>query len=65
MFKNFEGYPDPTAGRAIASITREERKAKAARETAAMAEAGAARKKRHHKTRRRKKDYRTKIGVIK
>ena len=27
MFRNFEGYPDPTAGRAFANIAKEERKA--------------------------------------
>lgn len=27
MYKNSEGYPDPTAGGAIANVTREERKA--------------------------------------
>lgn len=31
MFRNFEGYPDPTAGQALANIAKEERKAAAAR----------------------------------
>lgn len=35
MFRNFEGYPDPTAGRALANIAKEERKAEAARRRAA------------------------------
>jgi len=35
MFRNFEGYPDPTAGRALANIAKEERKAEAARRKAA------------------------------
>ena len=35
MFRNFEGYPDPTAGRALANIAKEERKADAARRRAA------------------------------
>ena len=66
MFKNCEGYPDPTAGRAFANIARDERKAKAARNSAAMteAEAGAARKKRRHPIRRKKNNWRPKIGVM-
>lgn len=35
MFRNFEGYPDPTAGQALANIAKEERKAAAARRRAA------------------------------
>ena len=35
MFRNFEGYPDPTAGRALANIAKKERKAEAARRRAA------------------------------
>ena len=34
MFRNYEGYPDPTAGRALANIAKEERKAEAARRRA-------------------------------
>lgn len=34
MFRNHEGYPDPTAGRALANIAKEERKAEAARRRA-------------------------------
>jgi hypothetical protein len=66
MFKNCEGYPDPTAGRAFANIARDERKAKAATNSAAMteAEAGAARKKRRHPIRRKKNNWRPKIGVM-
>ena len=60
MFRNFEGYPDPTAGRAFANIA----KAKAASERAAMAETGAATKKRRHPLRRRKNNCRPKIGVM-
>ena len=35
MFRNFEGYPDPTAGRALANIAKDERKAETARRRAA------------------------------
>lgn len=35
MFRNIEGYPDPTAGRALAKIAKEESKAEAARRRAA------------------------------
>ena len=65
MFRNFEGYPDPTAGRAFANIAKEERKAKATRERAVMAETGGATKKRRHPIRRRKNNCRPKIGVLK
>ena len=34
VFRNYEGYPDPTAGRALANIAREEKKAEAARRMA-------------------------------
>ena len=64
MFRNFEGYPDPTAGRAFANIAKEERKAKATRERAVMAETGGATKKRRHPIRRRKNNCRLKIGVM-
>ena len=65
MFRNFEGYPDPTAGRAFANIAKEERKAKATRERAVMAETVGATKKRRHPIRRRKNNCRPKIGVLK
>ena len=64
MFRNFEGYPDPTAGRAFANIAKAERKAKAASKRAATAETGAATKKRRHPLRRRKNNCRPKIGVM-
>lgn len=64
MFRNYEGYPDPTAGRAFANIAKEERKAKAARERAVKAETGGATKKRRHPIRRRKNNRRPKIGVM-
>ena len=64
MFRNFEGYPDPTAGRAFANIAKEERKAKATRERAVMAETVGATKKRRHPIRRRKNNCRPKIGVM-
>ena len=35
MFRNFEGYPDPTAGRALANIAKKEKKAEATRRRAA------------------------------
>ncbi len=35
MFRNYEGYPDPTAGQALANIAREEKRAEAARRRAA------------------------------
>ena len=65
MFRNFEGYPGPTAGRAFANIAKEERKAKATRERAVMAETVGATKKRRHPIRRRKNNCRPKIGVLK
>ena len=65
MFKNCEGYPDPTAGRAFANIARDERRAKTTRARANMAEAGTATKKRRHPIRRRKNNYRPKKGVMK
>ena len=34
MFRNHEGYPDPTAGQALANIAREEKRAEAARRRA-------------------------------
>ena len=34
MFRNYEGYPDPTAGQALANIAREEKRAEAARRRA-------------------------------
>ena len=64
MFRNYEGYPDPTAGRAFANIAKEERKAKAARERAVMAETGGATKRRRHPIRRRKNNCRPKVGVM-
>ena len=64
MFRNFEGYPDPTAGRAFANIAKEERKAKATRERAVMAETVEKKKKRRHPIRRRKNNRRPKIGVM-
>ena len=64
MFRNFEGYPDPTAGRAFANIAKEERKAKATRERAVMAETVGATKKRRHPIRRKKNNCRPKIGVM-
>ena len=64
MFRNFEGYPDPTAGRAFANIAKAERKARAASEMVVMAETGAARKKRRHPIRRKKNNCRPKIGVM-
>ena len=62
MFRNYEGYPDPTAGRAFANIVKAERKA--ARERAIIAETGGATKKRRHPIRRRKNNCRPKIGVM-
>ena len=64
MFRNFEGYPDPTAGRAFANIAKEERKAKATRERAVVAETVGATKKRRHPIRRRKNNSRPKIGAM-
>ena len=64
MFRNFEGYPDPTAGRAFANIAKEERKAKATRERAVMAETVGTTKKRRHPIRRKKNNCRPKIGVM-
>jgi len=64
MFRNSEGYPDPTAGRAFANIAKAERKARAASERAVMAETGGATKKRRHPIRRRKNNRRPKIGVL-
>jgi hypothetical protein len=64
MFRNFEGYPDPTAGRAFANIAKEERKAKATRGRAVMAETVGATKKRRHPIRRKKNNCRPKIGVM-
>ena len=64
MFRNSEGYPDPTAGRAFANIAKAERKARAASERAVMAETGGATKKRRHPIRRRKNNYRPKKGVM-
>jgi len=64
MFRNSEGYPDPTAGRAFANIAKAERKARAASERAVMAETGGATKKRRHPIRRRKNNRRPKIGVM-
>ena len=64
MFRNNEGYPDPTAGRAFANIAKAERKARAASERAVMAETGGATKKRRHPIRRRKNNRRPKIGVL-
>lgn len=64
MFRNGEGYPDPTAGQACANIDKMIRKVNADRQQAARQQADGSNKKRnHHKIRRRKKDYRTKIGV--
>ena len=64
MFRNHEGYSDPTAGRACANIDRMIRKANADKQQAAQQQAGGLNKKRkHHKIRRRKKDYRPNIGV--
>ena len=40
MFRNHEGYPDPTAGRALANIAKEERKAQRARCKAALVTTG-------------------------
>ena len=65
MFRNSEGYPDPTAGRAFANIAKAERKARATSERAVMAETGGATKKRRHPIRRRKNNCRPKIGVLK
>lgn len=64
MFRNSEGYPDPTAGRAFANIAKAERKARAASEMVVMAETGGATKKRRHPIRRRKNNRRPKIGVM-
>ena len=64
MFRNSEGYPDPTAGRAFANIAKAERKARAASERAVMADTGGATKKRRHPIRRRKNNRRPKIGVM-
>ena len=64
MFRNSEGYPDPTTGRAFANIAKAERKARAASERAVMAETGGATKKRRHPIRRRKNNRRPKIGVM-
>ena len=64
MFRNNEGYPDPTAGRAFANIAKAERKARAASERTVMAETGGATKKRRHPIRRRKNNRRPKIGVM-
>lgn len=64
MFRNSEGYPDPTAGRAFANIAKAERKARAARERTITAETGGATKKRRHPIRRRKNNCRPKIGVM-
>ena len=63
MFRNSEGYPDPTAGRAFANIAKAERKARAASERAVMADRVAT-KKRRHPIRRRKNNRRPKIGVM-
>ena len=64
MFRNGEGYPDPTAGRACANIDKMIRKVNADRQQATWQQADGSNKKReHHKIRRRKKDYRTNIGV--
>ena len=64
MFRNSEGYPDPTAGRAFANIAKAERKARATSERAVMAETGGATKKRCHPIRRRKNNRKPKIGVM-
>ena len=64
MFRNSEGYPDPTAGRAFANIAKAERKARATSERAVMAETGGATKKRRHPIRRKKNNCRPKIGVM-
>ena len=64
MFRNSEGYPDPTAGRAFANIAKAERKARAASEMVVMAETGGATKKRRHPIRRKKNNCRPKIGVM-
>ena len=64
MFRNGEGYPDPTAGQACANIDKMIRKAEADRQQATRQQAdGSNKKRKHHKIRRRKKDYRAKIGV--
>ena len=60
MFRNYEGYPDPTAGRALANIAKEERKAEATRRKAAEPVPTA-----NDKAKRRKKRKQwPKIGVM-
>ena len=65
MFRNHEGYSDPTAGRACANIDRMIRKANAERKTETTQEADvAAKKKRRHPIRHRKNNCKPKIGVM-
>ena len=60
MFRNYEGYPDPTAGQALANIAREEKRAEAARRRAMGLIPEESKENRHRK--RRKKW--PKIGVM-
>jgi len=65
MFRNHEGYSDPTAGRACANIDRMIRKSNTKRKNETSQEADeAAKKKRRHPIRRRKNNCRPKIGVM-
>ncbi len=60
MFRNHEGYPDPTAGRALANIAKEERRAEAARRRTARPISAEGKKVMHKK---RRKQW-PRIGVM-
>ena len=65
MFRNHEGYADPTAGRACANIDRAARKALAEQQRAMdMAVESATCRKRRRRARRKKNRHTPKIGVM-
>ena len=60
MLRNYEGYPDPTAGQALANIAREEKRAEAARRRAMELIPEESKK---NRPRKRRKQW-PKIGVM-
>ena len=61
MFRNYEGYPDPTAGQALANIAKEEQRRRASADPNEMANPGAKSAGKNRRGNRRKTHPKTEV----